>query len=152
MLTAAYAAVSLGVRDALIPMLFFYFFLQASVLFLLNRYGVMTLRIARGVVRVSYAGGELRIPAGAVEVARVERVSPLRVSLLITRPLGRTLAFVMRGGPAIRLRLAEPTRTLVGEIEEALISTTRPEDALKALETNGFPVQRGEPLADRSSR
>lgn len=152
LLTAAYAAVSLGVRDALIPMLFFYFFLQASVLFLLNRYGVMTLRIARGVVRVSYAGGELRIPAGAVEVARVERVSPLRVSLLITRPLGRTLAFVMRGGPAIRLRLAEPTRTLVGEIEEALISTTMPEDALKALETNGFPVQRGEPLADRSSR
>jgi len=151
LLTAAYAA-SLGVRDALIPMLFFYFFLQASVLFLLNRYGVMTLRIARGVVRVSYAGGELRIPSGAVETARVERVSALSVSLFITKPLGRTLTFVMRGGPAIRLRLADPMRTPVGEVEEVLISTTRPEDALKALEINGFPVQRGEPLADRSSR
>ncbi|MDK2463234.1 MAG: hypothetical protein QI223_00450, partial [Candidatus Korarchaeota archaeon] len=31
LLSAAYAAISLGVRDALIPMLFFYFFLQASV-------------------------------------------------------------------------------------------------------------------------
>ena len=150
MLTAAYAAVSLGVRDALIPLLFFYFFLQASVLFLLNRYGVMTLRISRGIVRVSYAGADLRIPADAVETARVVRVSALRVSLLVTRPLGRTLTFVMRGGPAIKLRLVEPMRTPIGEVEEVLISTTRPDDALKALETNGFPVQLGEPLADRS--
>ncbi len=142
LLSAAYAAISLGVRDALIPMLFFYFFLQASVLFLLNRYGVMTLRISGGVVRVSYAGGELRIPAGAVEAARVVRVSALRVSMFFTRPFGRTLTFVMRGGPAIRLRLVEPTRTPVGEVEEILISTTRPENALKALEINGFPVRR----------
>ncbi len=149
MLTAAYAAVSLGVRDALIPMLFFYFFLQASVLFLLNRYGVMTLRISRGIVKVSYAGGDLRIPADVVEAACVVRVSALRVSLLAARPLGRTLTLVMRGGPAIKLRLVEPMRTPVGEVEEVLISTARPADALNTLEANGFPVQRAEPLTDR---
>ncbi len=139
LLTSAYAAISLGLREALVPMLFFYFFLQASVLFLLSRYGALTLRISSGVLRVTYAGGEIGVPASAVERVEIGRVSTLRIALL-PRPLDGTLPFVLRGGPVIRLVFAEPLHTAVGEVAEVLISTLRPDEALEALRSSGFPV------------